>query len=78
MHRFYFYSIVTKPTRISNNCASLIDDIWSNIPFGVSSDHYPVFACFNYFKNSDSNLIKIKFRDFSSVNTDSFKVCCFG
>ena len=76
MHSFYFYSHIDKPTRVTDNSNSLIDHIWSNFPFGVSSniivsditDHYPIYACFNNFRKNDNDLVKIKFRDFSEPN----------
>ena len=82
MHKFYFYCLITKPTRVKNDSASLLDHIWSNVPFGASSgilisdvtDHFPVYACFNHIRNNNSDLIKIRFRDFSNNNREMFKL----
>ena len=83
MNRFYFHTAITKPTRITDNTASLIDHIWSNVPFGVTSgiivsdisDHFPIYACFRNFKNKENDLVKIRFRNFSTENENMFKNC---
>ena len=83
MNRFYFHTAVTKATRITDNTAALIDHIWSNIPFGVTSgiivsgitDHFPIYACFKNFKDKENDLVKIKFRSFSTENVNMFKEC---
>ena len=67
MHIFYFFCLITKTTRVKNDSASLLDHIWSNVPFGVSSGisisdvtgHFPVYACFNYFRNNKPDLIDL-------------------
>ena len=51
-HRYYFNPMTTKPTRILDNCASIIDHIWVNIMNKTTSgivvshvtDHYFVFS----------------------------------
>ena len=65
---------------MSDYSASLIDHIWSNVPFGVSSsiivtdiiDHFPLCASFSSFKRRDNDLVQIKFRDFSENNSSNF------
>ena len=52
MRDFSYFPCVTKPTRVQNNRASLIDHIWvnfdnqkeyiSNIIFSGVSDHFPI------------------------------------
>lgn len=53
MYSFHFFPMITKPTRISANRASLIDNIYSNtleknsysgIIYDDLSDHFPVFG----------------------------------
>ena len=81
MRCYYMYPLIDKPTRVTDTSASLIDHIWTNIPFGTSSgvlisditDHYPVFTEFFNHKCHESSLIKIKFRDYSSMNIEYFR-----
>ena len=77
----YFRPLILEPTRVSSNKASLLDHIWTNISNKTYSvilkvdvtDHYPVFSYINFFKSKENELIKIRFRDFSSVNVANFK-----
>ena len=54
----YCLPLITKPTRVTNTCASLIDNIYSNVPINTNncdsgilevsiSDHYAIFALDN-------------------------------
>ena len=53
MYSFSFLPLITKPTRVTSHSATLIDNIFSNVPFDQSkisgifytdiSDHFPVF-----------------------------------
>ena len=69
-----FLPVVNIATRITENSATCIDQIWHN-KFNVAnsgvivsdiSDHYPVFATFNIFKDDD--LVTKTFRDHSRAN----------
>ena len=69
-----FLPVVNIATRITENSATCIDQIWHN-KFNVAksgaivsdiSDHYPVFATFNIFKDND--LVTKTFRDHSHAN----------
>ena len=78
----YCLPLSTKPTRVTNSCASLIDNIYSNIPgkcnsgiFEVSVfDHYAIFAIDNsaHTKANASNVTK---RSFCNKNIENFKRC---
>ena len=81
LHRFYFVPMITKPTRVSDHSATLIDHIWINfvnetnsgVVLSNISDHYFVFSNFVGLVDRDINeLIKFTFRDFSKENTDKF------
>ena len=54
----YRRPLITKPTRVTNTCASLIDNIYSNVPINTNnydsgilkvsiSDHYAIFVLDN-------------------------------
>ena len=54
----YRRHLITKPTRVTNTCASLIDNIYSNVPINTNnydsgilkvsiSDHYAIFVLDN-------------------------------
>ena len=86
-HRKNIYSLIDKPTRVTNSTATLIDHIWSNdynnsLANGIIydnsiSDHFPIFSIFkisNKFCNSkDQKSHTISFRKFSSDNILKFK-----
>ena len=74
--------LITKPTRISNTRATLIDNIFTNDLHSISifhgilytdiSDHLPIF----YISDNKKTFDKAKYvtyRDFSSRNVDKFK-----
>lgn len=81
-NRYYFTSLINKPTRVTNNSASIIDHIWRNFTCEAHSgivvsnitDHYLVFSSFNFIDQNKKNpeLIKVNFRDFSSINKNKF------
>ena len=81
MHSMGLIPLITLPTRDppdSPQC-SLIDHIWTNIPPPIKSfvfdtaitDHFPI-ACIFQLIAKCNDFIKIKFRDFSQRNIDSF------
>ena len=80
MNRFYFTPLIDKPTRITNTTASLIDHIWvnfvcrseSNIVISNITDHYLCFSNFDRINNNNKEIIKLKFRDFSTKNKTNF------
>ena len=72
--------LITKPTRITNHTATLIDHIYTNVPIhdtvsGIAlvdlSDHLPVFCICNasVFKMKQ----KIYFRDYSFFNKELYQ-----
>jgi len=78
---FGFLQLVTKPTRVSANSATLIDHILTNslcehfdsyILCHHISDHFPIFHTLNLKKNKAKQL-KLKTRNFSLVNVNRFK-----
>ena len=79
----FFFNSITKPTRVSNTSATIIDHIWTNnfksiqhsgIIYDTISDHFPVFTVFNL--NPVKDPVKktiIQYRDFSERNIAAFK-----
>ena len=68
----YCFPFINKPTRVMDHSASLIDNIYSNIPphncsTGILkcsiSDHYGIFCIDNYFKisNNETQISKRSF-----------------
>ena len=82
MNGFFFRPIITRPTRFKNNTATVIDHIWVNTVQDISSyifysditDHCPVFCRINNSLRIKDELVKIKFRDMSSINKSKFNV----
>ena len=81
----YCLPLITKPTRVTNSCASLINNIYSNVPINTGkcnsvilevsiSDHYAIFAVDNstHTKANASNVTK---RSFCNKNIENFKRC---
>ena len=57
LHGYGLHTLITQPTRITIHSATLLDNIFTNVPFnnaksGVKindiSDHLPIFAVINY------------------------------
>ena len=79
--RFHFVPLITKPTRIGHQSATLLDHIWVNSINKTSSgivisditDHYFVFSTIDKIKENKPELIKVTFRDFSEKNIEMFK-----
>lgn len=76
----YLIPTIDKPTRVRNDSASLIDNIFVNSPTDVlssgniitdTSDHFSQF-CIMKSKKEKSKPKKIKIRNFSNFSTDSF------
>ena len=81
------FSLINKPTRVTDTSATLIDHIWSNdynncikngIVFDDSlSDHFPIFAVFNHLEQVNNDNRKketiLTYRDFSVNNINNFK-----
>ena len=69
-----FNSLITIPTRVTDNSATCIDHIWqtgcSSVVAGAIvsdiTDHYPVFAVLNFPNSND--VIEVVFRDHSESN----------
>ena len=81
----YCLPLITKPTRVTNSCSSLIDNIYSNVPINTGkcnsgilevsiSDHYAIFAIDNstHTKANASNVTK---RSFCNKNIENFRRC---
>jgi len=65
-----FYNCVTKPTRVSNTSATLLDHIWtnnlsnlleSNIIYARTSDHFPVYCTFRQGSNQPNIKKKLRY-----------------
>ncbi len=77
-----FLQLISKPTRIQNNSATIIDHILTNnlsIECDTSilccsiSDHFPTFISVPYSKKFTHSPIKIESRNFSAQNINLFK-----
>ena len=83
LHGYGLYTLITQPTRITIHSATLLDNIFTNVPFNNSksgviindiSDHLPIFAFINYRGwISNENLKKYKtIRQFTDENMQVF------
>ena len=81
----YCLPLITKPTRITHLCASLIDNIYSNVPINTSkcdsgilevsiSDHYAIFAIDNS-THIKANAPQVTKRSFCNKNIENFRRC---
>ena len=79
LHGYGLYTLITQPTRITIHSATLLDNIFTNVPFNNAksgviindiSDHLPIFAVINYRGwISTENLKKYKtIRQFTDEN----------
>ena len=81
MFSYEYIPLINKPTRVTGQTASLIDDIYSNhVPpeltlsglfYTYVSDHYPIFHIENKYVNEAKSL-KIRKRLFSERRVDKF------
>ena len=85
-HSRMFMNTITKPTRVTQTSATLIDHIWSNdtsnnvksgIIYSKISDHFPVFALYKCEMKGSCNegSTTIKRRNFSEENISRFRAC---
>ena len=81
MYSFSYTPLITKPTRVNDNCASLIDNIWSTevehnvrncILYTDISDHFPIMSYFSCNRNTTRGKQKISKRIFCNANIDRF------
>ena len=81
----YCLPLITKPTRVTHLCASLIDNIYSNVPINTSkcdsgilevsiSDHYAIFAIDNS-THIKANAPQVTKRSFCNKNIENFRRC---
>lgn len=79
---FNFTQTITKPTRVTNKSATLLDHIWTNdmenfIRSGIQyisiSDHFPVLSVFNRCVQYGSPIINITKRIYSDNNISAFR-----
>ena len=79
----YCFPFINKPTRVTDHSASLIDNIYSNIPSqncfsGILktsiSDHYGIF-CIDNDCNLNNDKVQIVKRSFTLKNIANFKNC---
>nr|XP_027222593.1 uncharacterized protein LOC113814735 [Penaeus vannamei] len=81
-HENMFYNCITKPTRVTDSSATLLDHIWTNdlahnldntIIYSHISDHFPVLSEFkSNVTIAQSGKIDIQYRDFSEQNVQLF------
>ena len=82
MHSFHFLPLITKPTRVTERGASLIDHMWSNILSDSQSgvldvtitDHFPIFTIFKSYTDKANRKIEVKFRSLTKENINRFKM----
>ena len=77
-----FYPLITKPTRVHDNSATLIDNIFCNyhninnltngIMFTDISDHFPIFTVNNLTK-IDNSVKTVNRRSYNKLNSEKFK-----
>ena len=78
----YCLPLITKPTRVTHSCASLIDNIYSNVPINTNkcnsgilevsiSSHYSIFAI----DNTKVNAPQVTKRSFCIKNIENFRRC---
>ena len=73
--------IIYKPSRVTDETASIIDHIWSSdynnltksyLLYSSITDHFPFCTCFNFERNNrennEVNFIEIDYRNYSEVN----------
>ena len=83
-HSLGMLSLINRPTRITDNSATLIDHIWSNcftkvkydgILYTHISDHFRIFSAFDIegVNEKVDNKKHIYFRNFSDLNVENFK-----
>ena len=74
------YSLINKPTRITDTSATILDHVWTNlysenIKTGVLlhpiSDHLPIITC--YYTNQIKHKLEDKIRIFDRVNIEKFQ-----
>ena len=77
-----FFSMITRPTRITSHTASLIDNIFTNEPLNKCisglflndiSDHLPIFAIISGFEQTISRSNHMTFREKTQGNLTKFK-----
>jgi len=79
-----FRPMITKPTRVTPNTATLIDNIYTNditnivqssVIISAVSDHYPVYTKYNTNDNQVNNNIQIiNYRKFTDESLNNFKI----
>lgn len=81
MYSFSYTPLISKPTRVTTECATLIDNIWTNeVEFNVKNtiiyaditDHFPVVSHFSYNRNYTFKKEIIYKRNFSETNMEIF------
>ena len=81
----FCFSSINKPTRVTNHSASIIDNIYCNVPIQGSdyhagvltvsiSDHYGIF-CINNSSKIHNNNTQIVERSFCDRNIANFRQC---
>ena len=74
-----FFSVINKPTRITDTTATVLDQLWansfcyavkSNILLHPISDHFPIFMCINLCMNNSSACTTV--RCFNDNNMSKF------
>lgn len=75
MYSFSYTALITKPTRVTDNYATLIDNIWStevrnSILYTDITDHFPVIFYFSSSKIMTRKKIVISKRILCNINID--------
>ena len=83
-HSNNFFNVVTKPTRVANSSATLLDHLWTNdynnctfnnILYYNLSDHFPIICSFSnrITVNRNQNKSSTFYRNFDNTNMSNFK-----
>ena len=82
-HSYFFFSIISKPTHVTNTSSSIIDHFWTNnfdnyitsgIIFYSINDHFSIFSSFKHTCfNNISDTVTLKKRKFTNEDITAFK-----
>ena len=81
MYSFSLFQVITKPTRVTDNTASLLDHLWTTeIEFNLGnfiietdfSDHFPILSQFKLHKSMEVIPIYKKIRIYSKLSLENF------
>lgn len=79
----FYFPVITKPTRVTSNSATLIDHLWTNnlcnyetsgIIYCQISDHFPIFSTFSISNNNSApSSVTYRKRTYNNDSINNFK-----